>query len=215
MKRILIIIFLQLTIYCYLQSQENSANRFRFGVSFTPEINFTSENITESPYSFYELSPSKFNYNFGIIADYSFNRLLSISSGLKYSNKAYLTSYYCYTCDFGFDTRLMETNQRFLEIPANLQITFIRSKLDLYAIGGVSYSLLLQNINNTHNLVPDTKNYLINSSLGLGLEIPLSDKIDLDFASKYSQSISKFYNDSDFRFRSLSFETIILYKLIK
>ena len=213
MKKFVTTILCFAALTSFSQSSLKKQSKLKIGFTFSTDMNLTSSSISDSRWSHYEMEPSEFNYTTGIIGLLSIKPSVAIGSGITYSNKDYSVSYYCDVCDYGFDTRSLQTQQRFIEIPIFVRYQFINGKFGLHGETGFTGSYLFKEIENKYGLVPNCNNFLLSGQLGLGIDIALGQKIDFSLTTRYTRSLSDFYEYSDFRFNTLEFITSLMYRI--
>jgi hypothetical protein len=197
-------------------SQNNSENidKWKVGVTFSPDYYITSSNISLTQETGYgSVDPSRFNFTSGLSAEWSFNSHFEIGSGINYSRKDLSTIYYCNVCNYEFWYPYKESVKlRFIEIPVFIRYKILDKKVDLHVEAGLTSGYLPKEFRIYGGPVP-TNRFQFGGQVGLGLNLDLGQRITLSFSSDFKQSFTNLLVDSNFKFRSIGLSTGIMYKI--
>jgi hypothetical protein len=99
----------------------------------------------------------KSGFNGGVFIDFELADKWSLSSGINYNQKGFITSFHTKT-DVGFELPLgagIHTNTNYVEIPVNLNHTFGNEKFGVYVSAGpsIGYALNAEAVAKTNSLI--------------------------------------------------------------
>jgi Outer membrane protein beta-barrel domain len=195
--KIYILIVFGLIISLNLMAQEKP-KKLQIGININFEKNLSSKNVAFDKYTGYIANYNKNNYKIGLNAAYQFREKITVNSGINYSNKDFTGTYYCAVCYFIIPPSPRQIDFRFIEVPLSIRYYFLPSKLKLFADVGLtnSFSLNSENVDNT---------YILGGKLGGGLDYNLKNDYSIQFTTEYNISLTKVYNESNFKIRTISF----------
>ena len=188
--------------------------KFEIGISFSPDYSYRTLKTDASNQLIKDtrdtLESAKFGYSAGINVAYHFNKKLVIEAGLLFSDKGEKTKkvafvdvpqgqdpiYYSY-----------KYNYYYLDIPLKADYYILTGKLKLYVTAGVSGNIFLiqkttelQGHNNsdyqktTSTFNPGFNRLNIAVIAGAGINLKMSDKLNLKLEPIYRRSITSVIN---------------------
>ena len=185
---------------------QNTPNNFRFGITTSLDKNLNSETMAFDQYTGYSAEYDKVNYRIGLSAEYQFNKNLSVSSAILYSNKDFTGTSFCHVCEFIVPPSPKSINFRFVEVPLLLRYYFLPRRLGLFGEIGVNNQFLL------NEEIAD-KSYVLGVKLGAGFVYDLNQNLALQFLIDYNRAVTNLYNESDFKIKYLGFGLGVMKKI--
>ncbi|WP_456423514.1 hypothetical protein [Lutibacter sp.] len=208
MKTIIISLLITFSnLICFSQNE----HEILFGLKFSIDNNLSSKYLTTdgniNGYS--NIVYDEFNFTSGIVSEYIINSKLNISLGILYSTKDFTGVYNCATCDIiyappEYFPELIK--QRFLEIPILLKYFLINDKFNLAIASGLSNGFVVDN--DLKN-----KNYVLSGVIGLEVGYEFIEKWNIQLGTDYRKSLTYFYNDKNYNFKSNGLYFKILHRL--
>ncbi len=213
MKKILLITLLLFQIGVYAQND----SKLNIGIEYSIDklsIDNGKNNdylITQGNINGYGIKFDRNNYSLGLTTKYLINEKLSLSSGLLYSNKDFIGTYNCATCDFigtfpGYSPEKIE--QRFLVIPISINYSFLSGKLKPVINGGFNNNLEIKN-----DLKEQSKSYFLEAFIGVSMNYRFSEKWNAGIGYNYQTALTDLYKTDDFNLRTTSFNLQIEYRI--
>src|SRR5690606_6015454 len=189
-------------------------DKLRIGISASLGKNISSEKMAFSGYTGFSADYKKSNYGLGINLEYLLKGNLTINGAVSYSNEDFIGTYFCDVCNLGYTPIPEEVDFSFIEVPISLKYYFVPHKTRWFGEVGLNNLFPLNNLGYEAQI----NTYVIGFKLGGGIEYNLSEKIALQLALDYNNSLSKLFMDSPdkdpyFKLRTISFGITILKKL--
>jgi len=183
MKKVILTLILGLTISLISIAQ---VNKHSIGV-------FTGGGLSNSANSIYSYG---FGYNFGVTYNYRINNKFAIITGLDYDSR---NSYYknTITDTLGVSTNIdLKHKLDFISVPLILNTSF-GNEVKYFINTGLSFTYLI-NYKQTSDIgrktiVSNDKSYFnkfgIDLNIGIGVQFPLSDKVDLSVEARFKKGL--------------------------
>lgn len=70
----------------------------------------------------------------------------------------------------------------------------------------------MNEISTKYGMEPPTSSFLISFRLGLGLEYKINERIKIELNPHFKQSLTSFYNNTNFNFSAIGINTNLLYE---
>lgn len=174
----------------------SQTGKFRPGVFYSFDNNFSSDRISFDKYSGYSADYNKSNFSAGLSLDYSISGKLILVSGINYSDKSFTGKYYCDVCDISTPPGPEKIEIQFIEIPVIAKYYFLRSRFDVFAEGGIGN---LWRVNHKTDL--EVEKYFLSAKLGGGIEYPFLDRYSLQLSVVYTQNLTEVFRDAEYDYR--------------
>ena len=214
MKTFITIILLLSTLTVLSQNNSENRDKWKVGVTISPDIYFNSTSIlTTEETGYRSLDPSGFNFTSGLVGQLSVNTNFDIGSGINYSRKDFSGTYYCNVCDFAVSPKPEPIKLRFIEIPIVVRYKIFDKKFDVYVDAGLTSGYLTNTINTRYEGTLSANKFQLGGQFGLGIDLDLGQRINLFLSSDYKQSFTNLLEGSNFKFRSVGFVTGVMYKI--
>lgn len=210
MKKTLPLLFLLIHFSFYAQNDSN----WNIGVEYSIDDLSVSDDrngidylITDGNINGYAIEWNKSNYSFGLTTNYMILEKFSLSSGILYSNKDFIGTYNCATCDF-FESFPETIEQRFITLPISIDYTILSGKLKPILKGGFKNNLEIKN-----DLEEKSKGYFLEAFIGASVYYGFSENWNAGIGYNYQTALSDLYETDEFNLRTNSFFLQINYNL--
>lgn len=210
MKITLLITFLVLQLSIYAQDNP----KWNVGIEFSIEDLSISDDrdgidyiITNGNINGYSIEFDKTNFSFGLTTNYMINEKLELTSGVLYSNKDFIGTFNCATCDF-FESFPETIVQRFLTIPISADYKFLIRKFKPSIQAG-----LKNNIEIKSDLEELSKGYFLEAFIGASINYEFIENWNAGIGYNYQTALSDLYKTDEFNLRTNSFFLNINYTL--
>lgn len=209
MKKILLIsiLLLQWSIY----SQDNP--KWNVGIEYSFD-NLSLDNgqnndylITQGNINGYGIEFDQNNYTIGLTTQYFFNKKISLSSGILFSNKDFTGTFNCATCDF-FESFPQPIEQRFLVIPLSIDYNFQLGNLKPILKAGFN-----NNIETDNDLKEQSNGYFLEAFVGILINYQIIENWNIGVGYNYQTALSNLYKTDEYKLRTNSFYLQINYRI--
>jgi hypothetical protein len=199
----------------YGQATSETRNQLTVGLSFSPGMYMNATSISEYDYIGYEVDPSGFTFSTGITAHMALNRRFDFGAGLLYSQKNYISTFYCYVCAYFGVEQPEPVKERIIEIPLFARYNLLDKKFRVHVETGLSGGYVINN-----SVAPEGEallkhNLLLSGNVGVGVGFDLGRKFVLNITPFCKFPLTDFSQDATINSGAVGVFTEIQYRLSK
>ena|GEM_PF-1871738 len=187
MKKATAILIFCITSNLYAQQESN----WKLGLEIS-EDNLSGENyvITSGFISGYTIAYTERNYSIGILSGFNLNELVTLSSGLFFSNKNVSGAIICNTCDVIPEL----IKQQYLSVPVSVSYGVLKSRLRPHLKLGFINNISL--INELDNEYFSSNEYFLEGFAGLSLSYILGKNWEAEIGYNYRTALTPMYKET-------------------
>ncbi|QCK14883.1 outer membrane beta-barrel protein [Mangrovivirga cuniculi] len=185
---------------------QTSPNGLNIGVYYSIDQNTGVDRSPTGDWTGYINDYDELNYSFGLKIEKAVNNHFTINSGIGYSDKSYIATYYCMVCDLNaFPPE--EIDLEYLEIPVSLRYyIFDNSKFNLFGDIGFLNQIALKTDQ-------EQNGYIISGKVGAGIDYVFTEKFRIQLSADYVNGLTDAFSELNYKTQSMAYRLGIDYSL--
>lgn len=207
-----ILVFFLFSVTVFSQDSlhnESAVGKFRVGVFYAFDYNLSSGEIATAPYTGYSTNYDGFNFNTGVSLEYKFSPVMSIISGVGYSNKNFRATSFCEVCDIGFTPLPLQIAFELVEIPLAARYYYMRDFIGFFGEAGIVNHFKIGG----ENLPLEINQHFLSAKISAGVEYNFNRGYAMQFSTSYTQSLTNVFDNATYTYAILDFKLGIVKQL--
>jgi hypothetical protein len=87
--------------------------------------------------------------------------------------------------------------------------------MSFFLESGLVNGFLSKGISTRNGDLLSNQRFLLSAQFGFGIDFDLGSRLNISLTNTYRQSLSRFFDDDNFKFRALGFATSMVYRIKK